>query len=179
MLGSEGFRTTVLLGSFAALSATAAVSVGGALVLFAALAVLLRTVDRTVARLGLRRAAYGPRGSDPWVTVLATPWRVLESALSTLVWSVVPLLVGGSVLFLGFLAVGQGGQPVKQSPPVQAIAMATLLVAAWWGPGGGALRRGTELSVRWVGRHRTGSWVLLALVGLVVLAALLVVGRSR
>lgn len=178
-LGWEGFRTAVLLGSFAALSATAAVSVGGALALFALLAVLLRTVDRSVARLGLRRAAYGPRGSDPWVTAFATPWRVVESALSTLVWSVVPLLVGGSVLFLGFLAVGQGGQPVKQSPPVQAIAMATLLLAAWWGPGGGALRRGTELSVRWVARRRIGSWVLLGLIALVVLAALLVVGRAR
>lgn len=178
VLGYEGFRTVALLGTFAALAATAAVSVGGALVLFAGMSVLLRTVDRTVARLVLRRAAYGPRSSDPWVTGLAVPWRAVQAALSTVVWAVLPVLVGGSVLFLGFLAVGQGGQPVKESPPVQAIAMATFVVTAWWGPGSGSLRRGAELSVRRVSFSRIGSWVLLAVLGLTVLAALLVVGRT-
>ena len=145
------------------------------------LAVLLmtiaRTVERCVMRLGLRRVAYGPRRSDVTVTVLATPWRAVVSFAVTLVAGVLPLLVGSSVLFLGLLAVGQAGQPAPQSPPVQAIGAVAFLLCAWWGPGGGSLRRGTLLSVRGLGRSWITSWVLVGVLGLTVLAALMVAGR--
>ena len=177
VLGADGFRTTVLLGALAALAAIAAVSVAGALVLAVLLMTIARTVERCVMRLGVRRVAYGPRRSDVTVMVLATPWRVVVSFAVTVVAGVLPLLVGSSVVFLGLLAVGQAGQPAPQSPPVQAIGAVALLLCAWWGPGGGSLRRGTQLCVRGLGRSRIISWVLVGGLGLTVLAALMVAVR--
>jgi hypothetical protein len=56
--------------------------------------------------------------------------------------------------------------------------MVALVLAAWWGPGGGSVRRGTRISVAAVARgprSRIATWAVL---GLLLLAALLTLGNG-
>ena len=88
---------------------------------------------------------------------------------------VLPLLVGISVAFIG--ATAQAGPNVENlapsSPGPLAVGMAALLLAAWWGPGGGSLRRGSRITARSLSRGRRGRIAVWSFLVLVILSALL------
>jgi len=170
--GGGGFRAAVLLAGLVALSATAVVAPGGAVLLAAAAMALARTVDTSVTGFVRRRVEYGPRGSDVAVTILALPYRVLLAALATGFGLILPLIAGISAAFtVGLLDLRQG-TPSPGSAPALAGGMATLLVVAWWGPGGGSVRRGSRVIIRRAGRNRVGALVLLGVLVLLTVSAL-------
>ena len=64
------------------------------------LMMLARTVDRTATALWRRRHDAGRRSGDVAVAVLAVPWRLVQSVVSTVLALVLPVLVGVSVAFI-------------------------------------------------------------------------------
>jgi hypothetical protein len=136
-------------------------------VAFVVLAVLARTIDRSALGLWRRRTGRGPRPSDAAVTVLALPWRLLTATVASLVAAVLPGLVALAAAFITASSVA-GGQAVLPSsgPALAAGAVAGALVA-WWGPGGGSLRRGSRQALRGLAPTRSVA---------VVLALLLIAG---
>ncbi|HET9656876.1 MAG TPA: hypothetical protein VFP72_16095, partial [Kineosporiaceae bacterium] len=174
--------TGTLLATGLALVAVTAVAPGGALVLAAVLMVVARTVDRTATALWRRRQDAGHRAGDVAVAVVALPWRLVQAAVSTLFALVLPLLVGASVAFIASagaadgLGMRTGRIPGTPTSPwaLAAGALATLLMA-WWGPGGGALRRGGRAMARSALRYSWTRLALWALLALVVVSALIVV----
>jgi serine/threonine protein kinase len=174
--------TGTLLGVLAALTGVTAVAPVGALVIAAALMVLARTVDRTATMLYRRRQDAGRRSGDVAVAVVAAPWRLVQSLFSTAFAMVLPLLVGVSVAFiLDSGAQRQGSMAAGTPSTAGALAAAGLatLFTAWWGPGGGPLRRGSRAMARAALRNsgvRITVWVLLTLV---VLSSLIVVSKHQ
>jgi hypothetical protein len=146
----------------AALAGAATVAPGAVAVTFVVLAVLARAIDRSALGLWRRRAERGPRPSDAAVTVLALPWRLLTASVASLLAAVLPALVALAAAFITASSVA-GGRPVLPSggPALAAGAVAGALVA-WWGPGGGSLRRGSRQAVRALAPTR-GVAVVLAL----------------
>jgi hypothetical protein len=116
------------------------------------------------------------------VAVVTLPWRLVQAAISTLFALVLPLLVGASVAFIAGAGAADGlgirtgripGTPT--TPGVLAAAGLAVLFTAWWGPGGGSLRRGGRAMARSALRYswsRLTLWVLLALVVVSVLIVL-------
>jgi hypothetical protein len=138
-----------------------------------------RIVDRSSTALLLRRRTYGPRGSDAMVTVMALPWRIVVSLAVSLFAMILPLLVGISTAFIvGTAQAGVAGPPVPADPAPLAIGMAALVLAAWWGPGGGSVRRGARVSVATVARGERSRIAVWAVVGLLFLAALITLGNG-
>jgi serine/threonine protein kinase len=174
--------TGTLLGALAALTGVGAVAPVGALVIAAALMITARTVDRTATELWRRRQDAGPRAGDIAVAVVALPWRLVQSTVSTALALVLPLLVGVSVAFITSIGGPRQGEIAAGTPSTPgplAAATAAALLMAWWGPGGGTLRRGSRAMARTSIRTRGGRitvWVLLALV---VLSAVMVVSKNQ
>jgi serine/threonine protein kinase len=177
--------TGTLLGVLAALTATAAVAPVGALLVAASLMVVARTVDRTSTAMWRRRQDAGRRAADVAVAVFSLPWRLVQALVATLFALVLPMLVGVSVAFIagaggaGAGLGGQSGSPVgtPTAPGALAAAAVATLLMAWWGPGGGSLRRGGRAVARVAVRNagaRITVWVLLLLV---VASALIVLGQ--
>ena len=138
-----------------------------------------RVVDRSSTALLMRRRVHGPRGSDTAVTVMALPWRVVVSLAVTLLAMILPVLVGISTAFIvGTAQAGTAGPPVPARPGPLAIGMVALLLAAWWGPGGGSVRRGTRVSVATVARGPRSRIAVWAVIGLLFLAAVLTLGNG-
>jgi hypothetical protein len=50
---------------------------------------------------------------------------------------------------------------------------------AWWGPGGGSMRRGTRAIVRGVTRNSRTRVVVLSMIALLAVSALITVSHSR
>ncbi len=114
-----------------------------------ALCVLARTVDRNRLTLARRRYERGPRRSDVVVAALSSPWHLLRSVLVTAVCSVLPALLGLAAAFSAGLAVpAADGSAAPDSLPAVGTGAFVALLAAWWGPGGGSLRRGTRTTLR-------------------------------
>jgi hypothetical protein len=164
---SPAWSTAVLLALLTALAGAATVAPGAVAVAFVVLAVLARTIDRSAVGLWRRRTERGPRSSDAAVTVLVLPWRLLTASVASLLGAVLPALVALAAAFITASSVA-GGRAVLPSggPALAAGAVAGALVA-WWGPGGGSLRRGSRQAVRALVPTRGVA---------VVLALLLVVG---
>lgn len=110
---------------------------------------LARLVDRVTTALAVRRMERGPRDRDAAVAVLTSPFHLLGAVLSGVVTSLLPILVAlAFVAGLRALATsGQGGPSWASSIMIGAAAAG---VVAWWGPGGGSLRRGSRTIVRTV-----------------------------
>ncbi len=166
-------RTGVLAAGLAAVTALAAVAPLVAVGVALLWGTLARTVDRSMTSIVLRRHHQGRRRSDVAVAVAASPWRAVLAALSTLVASLLPLVVGASgvvaAAVLQALVDGNGVNP-STSLPLAAGALVGLL-AAWWGPGGASLRRGSRSVARGVATSPGAEKV-------VVVALLVVVGAA-
>ncbi|GLY13377.1 hypothetical protein Kisp01_03930 [Kineosporia sp. NBRC 101677] len=141
-----GSMPLFLFGLLLALAGMAAVAPYGAVLVVGVGMVAARVVDRTNTALMQRRDVHGPRPSDGMVTVLSLPWRILGAVMSTVFALLLPLLIGVSVAFIA-AAAQTGGAPSAANPgrPIPlALGMLALVLTAWWGPGGGPVRRGTE-----------------------------------
>ncbi len=168
----------LLLGVLVALAAAAPVAPGMVVVLSGLWLVLARVVDRTATATLRRRAAYGPRPTDAGAAVVALPWRVLASVPRALVAMVFPLLLAASAAFLTAAV-----QSPQTPDPAGAMPLAAGCVVgwlgAWWGPGGGALRRGSRIAARSLTRRRPlGRGVMVLLAFLAVSSLLVVAGGS-
>jgi hypothetical protein len=169
--GRSGFRTFTLFCGLVALSATAVVAPGAAVLLAGAVMVVARIVDASVTSLLRRRHESGRRGSDVPVTIVAMPFHALIAVLHTCLGLLLPVVVGLSVAFMIGLGDLRNGVPSPAGAPALAGGMAALLLTAWWGPGGGSVRRGSRSIVRGAGRSRTGAWLLLGVFALLTVSA--------
>jgi serine/threonine protein kinase len=148
---SSGRRSGVVAAVFTAL-------VGGALAfpvvaagLTLVLCVVARTVERNRFALARRRGERGRRRSDGLVAALCSPWHLLRSVLMTAAAAVLPALLGLATAFSAGLALpAPGGAAAPGSLAAIGVGTAIALLAAWWGPGGRTLRRGTRTVLRTV-----------------------------
>jgi predicted Ser/Thr protein kinase len=166
-LASAGDPTRgVTMGLLVVLAAVAGVAPYDATWIAALAMVVARAIDRSNTALLQRRDQRGPRGSDALVTTLALPWRLLTAGVATVIWLILPILIGISVSFIAAsLWAGTAIRPAQPGP--LAAGMVALLLTAWFGPGSGRLRRGTHKAVRFAvpgTRSRIVVWSLLALV---------------
>ena len=142
--------------------------------LFVTLGAVARTADRSVTSLILRRAERGVRKSDVPLAVAASPLHFVLGLLGSAVFSVIPLIVAVGVMFtVAFaLSTSAGGviEPI-QPLPLAAGALSGVL-AAWWGPGGASLRRGTRSIIRGVTPTQVARQVYLAVLAVIVIGTL-------
>jgi len=167
-------------GLLIALAAMAAVAPYGAVVVATAVMILARVVDRTNTALLMRRDVHGPRASDGMVTVLALPWRILSAVVGSVFGMILPLLIGVSVAFI-VAAAQSGGAPSAAIPgrPIPlAVGMVALVLTAWWGPGGGPVRRGTEKAAAAITEGPTLRLVAWALLVLLTLSCLMILSND-
>ncbi len=171
--GGRGARSGAVTGLFAACvgGAVAYPVVTAAIVL--ALVLLARTVERNRASVARRRYERGPRRSDGVVATLSAPWHLLSSVVATALAALLPALLGVATTFCAGLALpAPDGSAAPGSLPAVAAGAAVALLAAWWGPGGGSLRRGTRTVLRAaVAPSHQLTWVLVLLVAAAALAA--------
>jgi len=166
----------VLLGLLLALAAVAGVAPYGATWIAALGMVVARVIDRSSTALLIRRDQRGPRASDNLMTLMALPWRLLTAGVATIVWLILPIMIGISVAFIAASAIN-GGVIRPGTPGPLATGMVALLLTAWFGPGGGGLRRGAGKAVRVAvpgTRARIITWGVLTL----VLISALIVARG-
>ena len=170
---NTGWTTPVLVAALAALAGAATLAPGATLVAFVLLTALARTVDRTMTGLLLRRREYGPRPSDGVIALLALPWRLAMAGLTSVGAAVLPTLVGLATAFLVASALAGAGQPMRPGTgPALATAAVAAGMVAWWGPGGGSLRRGSRALTRGVAPTRGAATALVAVLLAVALGAL-------
>lgn len=163
----------VLLALLATLAAVAGVAPYGATWIAALGMVAARVVDRSNTALLIRRDQRGPRSSDGLLTLLALPWRLLTAGAATVVWLILPILIGISVAFI--VASGINGAAIRPGTPVPlAAGMAALLVTAWYGPGSGGVRRGATKAVQFSVRGTRSRIVIWSLLALVLVSAIVV-----
>jgi hypothetical protein len=138
-------------------------------------AVLARTVDRTTGSLLRRRHERGPRRGDVAWAAVASPAHLLSAALVSLPAAVLPALVGVATVFLAGWVLGPGETVVPgDSVPLTAGAVSAVLTA-WWGPGGGSVRRGSRAVVRGLAPGPVGAQLAVAVLVVVTAAAVIVV----
>ncbi|WP_432489210.1 protein kinase domain-containing protein [Kineococcus sp. SYSU DK018] len=137
--------------------------------------VLARTVDRASSALFRRRWEAGPRPTDALAVTAATPWHVLRAAVSTAFASVVPLLVGVSVVFIGGTVAGWPLGADPGSPRLLAMGGLAGTLVAWFGPGSRSLQRGARGAVRSVLRGERETGIVIGVLLLVALAAAVMV----
>ncbi len=172
--------TALLVGALVALMAMAAVAPGGAVVALLLWMVVARTADRSALAVWRRRYTHGPRSSDVPITVLAVPWRALLATLLSLLSMIVPLAVGASVSFIVGAALNNGSAALATptEPVALGLAAGATAVTAWWGPGGGSMRRGTTWLGRLATRRRGLRIGVLVFFGFLVVAALIVAAQG-
>ena len=172
-------RSGTVAAGLLALVAVAAVAPAVAVVAALLGSALARTVDRAHGALLRRRHERGPRRGDVVRAVASSPWHLVPATAVAVVALVLPLLLGVAVAFLTGWFLGDGGLGLAGVTPGSPVALAAGAacgaVAAWCGPGGGPLRRGTRTVVRAVAPGRGGSQVAVVLLLLVTVAAVLVV----
>ncbi|MEZ0165301.1 protein kinase [Kineococcus sp. LSe6-4] len=167
-------RSWTILAALTALVGVFAVAPAAAVVLAVVGGTLARTVDRAAAGLFRRRWEAGPRSTDALAVGAATPWHALRAAVSTVFASIIPLLVGVSVVFiLGTFT--QGALGGYQGPWTLAASGLVGTLVAWHGPGGRSLQRGTRTTIRAALRGERETGVAIGVLLLIAFAALLVV----
>jgi serine/threonine protein kinase len=163
----------VLLGLLLALAAVAGVAPYGATWIAALGMVVARVIHRTNTALLIRRDQRGPRGSDALLTLMALPWRLITAGVATMVWLILPILIGISVAFIA-ASVVNGAAIRPGTPGPLAAGMVALLLTAWFGPGGQGLRHGAGKAVRFAVPGNRARIVIWSLLALVVVSALVV-----
>jgi hypothetical protein len=157
--------------ALATLTALVTVVPGTVVVLSLLWLVVARVADRTITGVMRRRYAYGPRPGDVGMAVAATPWRVLTALLPAALAALLPAALAVSAAFLaGSLISPAAPRPLARASLVAAAV--TWWLAAWWGPGGTTLRRGTRGIARALAGRRRAHGAVLALLALVLLSAL-------
>lgn len=154
-----------------AVAAAAPLLAAGLLVLLGAVA---RTADRSVTSLLLRRTERGVRRSDVPMAVAASPLHLVLGALSSVFFSIIPLVVAAGVMFavaFGLSLPGGAIEPIRPLP-LAAGALAGV-IAAWWGPGGASLRRGTRSIVRGLTPTMPARQVFLIIIGVIALGSII------
>jgi serine/threonine protein kinase len=161
------------LGLLVVLAAIAGVAPYGAFWIATLGMIVARLIDRSSTALLLRRDQRGPRGSDGLVLALASPWRLLGAGVATMLALILPILIGISVTFIAATAwAGAPTEAIPGQPGPLAAGMVALLLTAWWGPGGGSLRRGTGKSVKFVCPSPRARIIVWAVLGLILISAL-------
>jgi hypothetical protein len=163
-------RNVLVLATLAALVAMSILlPVAGAAVALAAL-VLLRAADLTSRRLARRRAAQGPRRSDPVSMTAFYPWAVVRSVLSFVLLAPLALLCAVGAATLAVLAAGP-----SELTRAGGYAVGALVACYCIGPGSRACRRplGTFYGslTRSAPAAVLGSFALVALAGAAIVAA--------
>jgi len=143
-------------------SASVILPVAGTLAALAAL-VSLRAADLTQGRLARRRAAHGPRPSDPAVTALTYPLMLAWAAAGGLLLAPLALVAAGIAAGITIVAV-----PVDPFPRAVAYGAGALVACYGLGPGSAGARRQLGKLFDTVGR--TPSAAVVALVGVSALA---------
>jgi predicted Ser/Thr protein kinase len=143
-------------------SASVILPVAGTLGALAAL-VSLRAADLTQGRLARRRAAHGPRPSDPAVTALTYPLMLAWAAAGGLLLAPLALVAAGIAAGITIVAV-----PVDPFPRAVAYGAGALVACYGLGPGSAGARRQLGKLFDTVGR--TPSAAVVALVGVSALA---------
>lgn len=143
--------------------------------LFVILGAVARTADRSVTSLILRRTERGIRKSDVPMAVAASPLHFILGLLGSAVFAVIPLIVAIGVMFaVAFGLSASAGDVIEPIRPLPLAAGALSgVLAAWWGPGGASLRRGTRSTIRGVTPGRAGRQVYLVVLAVIALGAVL------
>jgi serine/threonine protein kinase len=170
--GGPSGRTTVALGLMVALIGFAAADPLAAALLGLLGLVLVRAVDRGRSAYFRRRTNHGPRRTDGVVATVSVPWHLAQSVLLTVLAAALPIGLGtvvglavGSALrkpdasLLAVMTSGRGSVAV-------AAGALTALLLAWWGPGGQAVRRGSQTTLRVLVPSSAQLTVLLLMVGI-------------
>ncbi|MGO0575406.1 protein kinase domain-containing protein [Ornithinimicrobium panacihumi] len=119
--------------------------------LFAVWGVLTRTVDRSLTGLVLRRHEAGRRRSDVPMLVLASPWNLLASLVTTAFALILPVAIAGLVALGVAWSVSISELMIGVTPDSPIAMGAAALVGGlvgWWGLGATALRRGSRTTLR-------------------------------
>jgi serine/threonine protein kinase len=169
---------TLLLLALAGAGVTA-VAPGGAIVALFLIMTLARTIDRSATSIWRRRTMAGPRAGDIPVAVVSLPWQLTLALASSLLSMILPVLIAISVAFIVGAASAPDVSPQPASPLPLAVAGFAGVITAWWGPGGGAFRRGTRSAARWAISGTAGRIILWSLLVLVVISALLVAAQGE
>ena len=104
---------------------------------------------------------------------LALPWRLLTAGVATVFSLILPILIGISVGFIAASAwAGAPARAIPGRPGPLAAGMVALLLTAWWGPGGGSLRRGAGKAVKFVCPSPKARIVVWGVLGLLLISAL-------
>ena len=163
----SGRRPMVLAALFLALVAGALADPGlVTAAVVAVLCVLARLVERNRTVLARRRYERGRRRSDLWVATFSSPWHLLRALLVQGLASIQPVLLGVATAFcVGLVLPMSDGSAHPASLTAVGAGAAIALLTARWGPGGGALRRGTETTLRvLVPRTQRWTWALVLVV---------------
>lgn len=109
-------------------------------------AAVARFVDRSVESMHWRRSFNGPKRSNVVKEVFASPWRMITSCVLAVGSMLVPYAVAAGLTFAASQSIHRNGGRLDQyiQNAVIGIAMAIALLIAWWGPGGGSLRRASR-----------------------------------
>ena len=166
-------RSGTVFVSFLAFVALCAAAPVVGLMVGAAWSVLARTVERARHSLLLRRHNQGPRPGDVAGAVGRTPWYLVASVLGTALAVVPPATLGVCTFFAAQIAVPTTTGGAAGLVPLAAGA-AVAWATAWWGPGGGGLRRGSRAVARAVTPGAPGALVAVT----VCLAVLVVAGYA-
>ncbi|GAA2029846.1 hypothetical protein GCM10009756_22420 [Pseudokineococcus marinus] len=152
----------------AALVAVTALLPAVGVLVAAVVVVVARVVDRSQRWVSRRRELVGPRRGDVPLAVLRSPLPLIGALVPAALQLVLPLAVAAAVVFL--TGVLLEGAAVVPGDPVTLAAGATAgVVTAWWGPGGGRLRRGAGLVSRAAPTGAGGA--VLVVLGLLVVVA--------
>lgn len=173
-------RTASLLALGCALAAAAGVMPTLAVVIGFGIATAARAVEASEQALIRRRDDRGRTRIDVLVVSLASPWRLLTGAVRAAVFLIVPLLVGAGITYLSslFMGAGIGSSNFRVHAAPLILGAASAITLAWWGAGGGSLRRGTRTMVRSVAPGTGGAQAFTSLMALATIAAILVAWRS-
>lgn len=101
---------------------------------FGALLVLAGAIGAGAQALRSRRLSYGLRRSDVAVTTMASPWYLLTGFLLS-----VPGLIAGGVAAAVIWGLGASRAPLL---PVVGVAVAVMVLLAWWTPSSQTARYG-------------------------------------
>ena len=139
--------------------------------------VLARTVDAASGALLRRRYERGARRGDRALAVLSSPWHLLVQLLLAVPVLLLPALVGASAAFIPGLFVAVSDWPWGTAATLAVAAFAGSLTA-WWGLGGGALRRGSRQLARGLAPGRTGATVAVVAMLAVATTAVVLLGAA-
>lgn len=169
---AAGAAGGLALAALATLAVLAAVAPGLVVVLSLGWAVVARVADRTVTQTLMRRHDLGQRAGERSRAVLALPWRTISALPRAAFAAILPLGLAICAAFVVGAAVAPDAPRPGAAPSLITATLAGWF-AAWWGPGGATMRRGTRAIARSVGRQRRARRAVMIALALVAVASVL------